>query len=208
MDSIDKSTGKDFFCMKTFVPVLHNEEGMVLIVSMALMLVITVMGVLALSTSTTDVMVAGNQRLREINMANSEGGKQVSKPIIEDFANDGILNNAALGIVVQDPNLGNEIEIGDSDLNGLPNKVSDNPLSTVDATNNPDIQFALQDVTVTVDIDLLGRKRARGGGIEFAAGAEGLGNKTVVRYYKVNSISRGQVGSEAVVGALYRNVKD
>ena len=196
MNDIDEPAGKEFFYKKALSPSLHNEKGMVLIVSLALMLVTTIMGILAISTSTTDVMIAGNQRMREINVATSDGGREVSKPVIEDCASDKKLNNAELATLVEDPpNLEHEIYMGND-----PQIVSDNPFSTVDAIKNPDIQLALDDVTVYIDIDYLATK------VNGPAEGQSEVPITIVKYYKVNNISRGKVGSEAVVGALYRHV--
>jgi hypothetical protein len=161
-------------------------------------------------------MIAGNQRIKEMNMTTSEGGKQVSRPIIDDLAYDGDLDKQELSGLVKDQNLGNEMD-GDSDMDGSPNKTSAYPTLTKDARANPDVRFFIPTdpddpnsptTEVTVDIDLLARNRDGGGGVEFAAGVEGLGHKSVVRYYKINSISRGQAGSEGVVGAIYRHVKN
>src|SRR3990172_10614337 len=142
---------------------LRNEKGMVLIVSMVLMLVITVMGILALSTSTTDVMMAGNQRMKEVIRAASEGGKQVAQPIINDVADDGNLNSGFEKYVPDKQGLENEIYLGDSDADGDENKVSTHPTSIQDAIANPDISLkknelaVLKDLTVIVDIDLFAR---------------------------------------------------
>ncbi|NOY38705.1 MAG: hypothetical protein GXO95_00235, partial [Nitrospirae bacterium] len=49
--------------------IANNEKGVALIVGTLLLLVATAVGVIALSTSTTNVMISGNQRLSEINFA-------------------------------------------------------------------------------------------------------------------------------------------
>src|SRR4030067_353189 len=66
--------------------ILNSQEGMVLIVSLLLLLVATVVGITALSTSTTKVMIAGNQRLSEINFSYADSGVSVSAHILKDTA--------------------------------------------------------------------------------------------------------------------------
>jgi len=55
-----------------------NEKGVALIVGTLLLLVATAIGVIALTTSTTNVMISGNQRLSEVNFAAADSGVSVS----------------------------------------------------------------------------------------------------------------------------------
>lgn len=188
------------------VPVMKNQEGMVLAISMVLMLVITVMGVLALSTSSTDVMVAGNQRLREINMSIASSGKAVSRPIIEDIAKDGKLNNGGFKSVIEDSaGLENEIRTG-SFINMflVPTSVNPNPKEAIkEAIKFPDLRILPENLLVDIDFVAKGQ----GEGLAEFGGAEKSGTTNVFFYYRINSIARGDVGSEAVAASIYRHVK-
>ena len=68
------------------ISILGSEKGMVLILSIMLLLVATVVGITALSTSTINVMIAGNQRLNELCFSSADSGIGVSDPIIDDTA--------------------------------------------------------------------------------------------------------------------------
>jgi len=178
---------------------VQNEQGFVLVVALLALLVVTVIGVLALSTSTTEVMIAGNARLREINFSGAESGLEITDPAIRH-----IVFNQALGNydeIVNDPNLVTELRIGpayDSD--------------SVDPNSpnfNPDLQLSIGAMTVRVDIDRMSAGPVEGSAIEFASGYEGIGMGSgggIQIYYRVNSMSREAVGSESVVGGVYRYV--
>ncbi len=170
--------------------ILNSQEGMVLIVSLLLLLVATVVGITALSTSTTKVMIAGNQRLSEINFSNADGGVSVSLPIIKttwDDRNFGTSTSTVYAGLITDPNFLDE-PAQDADIN--------------------DIQYLDLAVTTTIsiDIDRLYEDQPPGCGMKFATGGEGSGSFCVDKYYRVNSNSAGPVGSVAGVGALYRYV--
>jgi len=173
---------------------VQNEQGFVLVVALLALLVVTVIGVLALSTSTTEVMIAGNARLREINFSGAESGLEITDPAIRHIVFNQALGNYA-GIV-NDPNLVTELRIG--------------PAYDSDSVNfNPDLQQSIGAMTVRVDIDRMSAGPVEGSAIEFASGYEGIGMGSgggIQIYYRVNSMSREAVGSESVVGGVYRYV--
>ena len=168
---------------------LESEKGMVLIVSLLLLLVATVVGITALSTSTTKVMITGNQRLSEVNFSHADGGVSVSVPIIKttwDDINFGTATSSVYAGIIMD-------------------NFSDDPAQDADIN---DIQYLdlAGTTTISIDIDLLYEDQPPGCGMKFATGGEGSGSVCVDKYYRVNSNSAGPVGSVAGVGALYRYV--
>ena len=188
---------------------LESEKGMVLIVSLLLLLVATVVGITALSTSTTKVMIAGNQRLSEMNFSSADGGISISVPIIETTAYDRAVsaNYSTLVIDTADTNGNNIDDFIDEITGGLPQNGDT-------ASASPDIQFSLGSgtfaTTVSVDVDYLYAGSPAGSAIEFASGYEGFGKGAgsggAEVYYAINSLSTGDAGSEAGVYALYRYV--
>ncbi len=171
---------------------LESEKGMVLIVSLLLLLVATVVGITALSTSTTKVMIAGNQRLSEINFSNADGGTSVSTLIMKNlstYAGNPIITDATF--------------IDESSMNGdCPALGVRNPDSTICAALNvaPDVQYP----QVNVDIDYLYPVVKPGSTKEFACGYDSCPSylSANARLYRINSYSVGAAGSEAGVGAL------
>lgn len=181
--------------------VTKNEEGFVLVIALLGLLVVTVLGVLALSTSTTEVMMAGNERLREINFSGAEGGLEIAQPVINYVAFAGHTACAAssicVGIVPNFLTFQQELRSG-------------TPFDPADScVTNPDITLTVGNTTVTADVDYMSSGPCAGSAIEFASGYEGIGSGGsggVCAYYRVNSMARGGVGSESVVGAVYRYV--
>src|SRR3989338_5417943 len=128
--------------------ILNSQEGMVLIVSLLLLLVATVVGITALSTSTTKVMIAGNQRLSEMNFSSADGGISASVPIIETTAFERIVS----ATYSADP----DITISADFVNEITGALAQDGDT---ASASPDIRFALGSgtfaTTVSVDVDYL-----------------------------------------------------
>ncbi len=185
--------------LKSGVWSLESEKGMVLIVSLLLLLVATVVGITALSTSTTKVMIAGNQRLSEMNFSSADGGISASTPIIETTAYD----RAVSATYSADPDITISLDFTNEITGAL---AQDGDTASV----SPDIQFALGNTTVSVDVDYLYAGSPAGSAIEFASGYEGFGKGAgsggAEVYYTVNSLSQGDAGSESGVFAVYRYV--
>lgn len=180
---------------------LSNEQGFVLVISLLLLVVATVIGMLALATSTTEVMIAGNARLREINFSLADSGIELSRPIIENT-----VFNEAVDLtrypIINDTNLATEL-VGIT--GSIPNP--DNPANN---SSEADIRFRSGVNTILVDIDYYFASPPVGGAIEFASGYEGLGKGAGAGgaqiYYRINSYSVGPLGSMMGTGALYRYV--
>jgi Tfp pilus assembly protein PilX len=186
--------------------VLYSEKGMVLIVSLLLLLVATVVGITALSTSTTKVMIAGNQRLSEINFSYADSGVSVSSPILTDTAFNGAVGASYTGLVIAGSNFLNEV------TGALPRDPDCAVLSTTCGIAAPDIRYTIGATTVSVDVDYLYTTYTTGSAIEFASGYEGLGKGAgsggSQTNYSINSygVDSAASGSVTGIGALYRYV--
>ena len=149
-------------------------------------------------------MIAGNQRLSEINFSNADGGVSVSSPILRDTAFNGAVGASYTGLVVAGSNFLNEV------TGVLPRDPDCAVLSTTCLAAAPDIQYPTGATTISVDVDYLYTTYTTGSAIEFASGYEGfgkgMGSGGAEIYYAINSLSTGDAGSEAGVYALYRYV--
>jgi hypothetical protein len=189
--------------LKNAATILKSQEGIVLAVSLLLLLVATVAGITALSTSTTNVMIAGNRRLSELNFSSADSGAFTTKPVINDTAFNGVVNVKYLADI--DPLVKDAIDFA-GEIGGGSGGDS--------ALDNPDIGFSLgadeSATTVFVDVDYLYAAYAPGSAIEFASGYDGLGKGAGAGgahiFYNVNSVSQGEVGSETEINAVYRYV--
>lgn len=173
----------------------QNEYGFVLVVALLAMLILTIIGVLAISTSTTEIMIAGNTRLREMNFAGAESGLEISDPVIRFIAFHSSFGS--YDSIVRDKDFYQEIRSG-------------KPFEPADTCNiNPDLSLNLGSMTVTVDIDRMFSSPCEGVATEYASGYEGLGiggSGNICAYYIVSSMSRGALGSESAVRGFYRYV--
>jgi len=191
--------------------IVNNEKGVALIVGTLLLLVATAVGVIALSTSTTNVMISGNQRLSEINFAAADSGVSVSIPVIKSSISERSIDPK----YIDPPKGALTVDNSDSDpANGIPDFIDElvgaSPVNSDTASEKPDMWFSLNDTTVNVDVDYLYRGYAKGSAIEFASGYEGIGKGagskgSVEVYYAINSLGIGNVGSETEVCAIYRD---
>lgn len=180
---------------------ISNERGVALVFALVLMLVVTIIGSSATMTSQVDLKISGNTKVIRTSFYVAEGGIQLAPKVI--------------GRIIAD--------------RALP-ALSDTPLLTYDTDNLLDkIMGYIEDDdpgTDTTDISMnqatqgdlaLDLSRARteylsGGGVEFAAGTEGVGvggaTNTAVHY---NLVSTGTVGTAprttvAQIASQYRKV--
>jgi PilX N-terminal len=155
----------------------RNEQGFVLVVALLALLVVTLIGVLALSTSTTEVMIAGNARLREINLSTADAGLLLSEPVMRNPEN---VNYDFLSST-QRENLKHEIYCR-SQMD------SDGENFSINMGGN----------TVRVDVDFINASEPAAG-YALEEGSQPI----VMKNYVMHSTSTAGLGSENVVGALY-----
>jgi hypothetical protein len=174
---------------------VKKDHGFVLVIALLALLVVTVIGVLAISTSTTEVMVAGNTRLREMHFAGAESGLEISDPAIRFIASNMDFGN--YDAIVSDRYLAEELRSG-------------SPFDPGDTCkNNPDLSLDLGPMSVVVDIDRMFASPCEGATIEFASGYEGTGmggGGNICAYYRVNSRSISVIGSESTVSGFYKYI--
>lgn len=182
---------------------LGSEKGMVLIVSLLLLLVATVVGITALSTSTTNVMITGNQRLNEVNFRGADSGINLSIPIISTTVYDRAVGNQYAPLVTA-------LDFVDEMSGGLP-RDGDCPVSSACLPSAPDIQFTLgigaAATTVSVDVDYLYSAAAAGAALPMFWGYEGagtgMGKGGTLIYYPIDSYAEGPVGSQTRLYGVY-----
>ncbi|MBI5327110.1 MAG: hypothetical protein HZB80_02290 [Deltaproteobacteria bacterium] len=160
---------------------LNNERGAILITMLLLMVIVTLIGVIAINTTTVDMQITGNLKRVSTAFEGAEAGIDLAIPIIENSLASGQLTTSNTAIstafnftsgsgttasldTTNSPSLGDEIT-GSSSYN------TDTPNSSP-----PDLSITnLNGVAVNVDIDRLYSYALPGGSLEFAAGYEGVG---------------------------------
>jgi Tfp pilus assembly protein PilX len=192
---------------------ITSEDGLILVLSLLLLLIATVVGITALSTSTTNVMISGNQRLSEMNFASADSGFLIASKIIKDTAYNSAISSSYTSFVqdTADTNSNSIADFIDEILGVLP-RDTDCAIKSASCTSPaPDITITISSSTVNIDNDFLYATYVTGGAIEFASGYEGLGKgigpgSGVQVYYRINSYSSESAGSVTGLGAVYRYV--
>lgn len=167
----------------------NNDKGYILITVLLLLLVLTISGITAISTSTVENMLSGNIRLRETNLSTADAGSELSTAVIERAVREQDLKGFTNFIT--DANLPNELRATSFD------------------SDTQDAALAAGNQNVGIDIDKMYTKWMGGSAIEFAAGYEGIGKSGgsgFYTFYRINSISTGLLTSAATVGTIYRYV--
>ena len=164
---------------------LGNEHGVALAFALVLMLVLTIIGSSATMTSEVDLKVSGNTKVIRSAFYVADGGIQLSPKVLSR-----IIANRALPTAAQTPLI-------TYDTVNLLGKVM-GYIQTDNPANDTDDIFMDQGTqgNLAVNISRLGTQYLAGGGVEFAAGAEGVGvGGTTSAAITYDFEGRGTVGS-------------
>ncbi len=174
---------------------------MVLIFALVLMLVLTIIGSSATMTSQVDLKISGNTKVIRTSFYVADGGIQMAPKIISRIIADRALPSAS------------DTPLLTYDAANLLDKImgyikDDDPgTDTTDIAMNQGTQGS-----IGVNVSRLDTQYLSGGGVEFAAGTEGVGvggaASAAIIY---NLASRGTVGTspkttESDIAAQYRKV--
>ena len=192
---------KNFGFRKVVCHLVGNERGVVLIFALVIMLVLSIIGSSATMTSQVDLKISGNTKVTRTSFYIAEGGIMMAPKVIGS-----IINDRALPALDATPMLAYDVDNLLEKIMGYI-EADDPGTDTTDIVMNQGTQGNLA-------LDLM-RSRAEylsGGGVEFAAGTEGVGvagaTNTAIRY---NLTSTGTVGTApratvAQIAAQYRKV--
>ena len=184
--------------MKPCLVKSDNQQGSILLITLMVLLILTTLGVTAISTMTTEVRMTGNAKVHRMVFYGADGGGRTYAPILSETIEGRAVPLKFVkpqGPVVDSENLKAEI-FGFNPNDGL----VDSPL------NDPDLSLSLDPVAVGVDLDRVQERYLSGGAAEFAGGYDGIGTSAaggnVGIYYQVDSI--GQLGrSQVEVSHVY-----
>lgn len=179
---------------------INNQRGIALIAVLFLIVITTVIGVAAMSTSTIDQRMSGNVRSMEQRFSAADGGATMATTVIEGTLAERQVPAAYSGLVVSDEAVF---------LNELMGIVPNDSVTDT-AAASPDLQTSLDGKAVRVDVDQLYAALIAGGSIEFASGYEGIGvgaagGGTEINY-RDNPLSTDTAGINTEVNSVYRHV--
>lgn len=158
---------------------INNEKGAILITMLLLMVIVTLLGVIAINTSTIDIQITGHSKREALALQGAEAGIDLSIPIIESTLAMGQLSTSSATVSTTIPSFasgaGGSLDAADTvtlgtEITGGTNYYTDTPSSGTDLSITN-----LNGVGVNVDIDRFYSYALPGGSLEFAAGYEGVG---------------------------------
>ena len=190
---------------------LEAQQGTAIIMALLILLVLSVIGVYAVSTSTMETKIAGVERGYQEAFYTADSGEPIGVGIVKlilqhdpqtpedlDAPWDSVVDSGLLGMngeIFTDSRNSDEPEPGTADI------------ESQNDSNNLGLASYVQ---LLVDIDRLKSHHLPGGGIEFAAGYEGIGfggGGDVAVLYAVDSVGRYSMrGAQSRVYVGYRHV--
>jgi hypothetical protein len=188
-----------------------NDRGVVLIFALVLMLVLTIIGSSATMTSQIDLKISGNTKVIRTSFYVADGGIMLSPKVISR-----IITDRALPTALQTPLLAYDdySKLGEDPV--LLKKIMGFTMDSDYQSNDDSTTDISMDKgtlgNMAIDITRTATHYLSGGGVEFAAGTEGVGvggaASAAIIY---NLASRGTVGSspkttESDIVAQYRKV--
>lgn len=182
--------------MKAMNKTSGQEQGFVLITVLMVMLLLVVIGLMATSTSTLEMQVAGMDKFHEQAFAAGDSGIYVAPKVIgRALAEMGVPDNPNFSTIA--PWLYDEI-IGATDP-PAPAAVPETALA-----------FSLGSaIRVDIDIQRLGQENLAGSGAEFGAGAAGVGAGVtggVQVLYSLDALGIGLQRTSSNIVAVYRRI--
>lgn len=180
---------------------ISNERGVVLVFALVLMLVVTIIGSSAIMTSQVDLKISGNTKVIRTSFYIADGGIMLSPKVISRIITDRALPAAS------------DTPLLTYDTANLLEKIMGYIEDDDPGTDTTDISMDQGTLgNIAIDVSRLETQYLSGGGVEFAAGTEGVGvGGTASAAIIYNLASRGTVGAspkttESDISACYRKV--
>jgi len=169
-----------------------DQEGSVLVVALMMLVLLTIMGVSATTTSDIEVQVAGNERFYKVAFYNADSGIYTTPKLISLC-----LDNGA------------EQTVSAISYQGTAGTFYREIMGYDAHDSTSDIRFTFGNHSVDVDVARTSASNIAGGGVEFASGAEGIGVGSaggVAIFYDMLSQGTGPNSSLVELDAVYRKV--
>lgn len=182
-------------------PALRDENGSALIVALVLLVVLTLAGVIATKTSTTEIKIATNDRQHKIAFYDADGATELATELIEENIEETGFDNSTMGT-------GNLIEVTKLDF-----ALNEMDEATTPSDTNRDFYipsgYAAQEPHTNFKVG--GEPQfGVGSGLEMAAAYEGRGKSAaqsgVKIIFDVVTQRVGTQNSGAIVRIQYRYV--
>jgi len=178
-----------------------RDRGVALVFALVIMLVLTIIGSSAILTSQVDLKISGNTKVMRTSFYVADGGIQMAPKVISRIITDRAIPSES------------ETPLLTYDLANLLEKIMGYIKDDDPGTDTTDIAMTQGTLgNIAVDLSRVDTHYLSGGGVEFAAGTEGVGvggaASAAIIY---NLASRGTVGTapkttDSDIIAQYRKV--
>ncbi|HEY3198294.1 MAG TPA: PilX N-terminal domain-containing pilus assembly protein [Nitrospirales bacterium] len=184
---------------------LRREDGIAMLTILMLTVILTVIGIAAITTTTMDLKMAGGERMREASVNTAEACLSSAVQIIQQTLTNSGIPGTILGA-------GNNPMITQfplqSEIMGVPGfEQSIDTADFADPARAPNAVLTVAGFTVNIDIDRLFARPKPGGSLTFAAGYEGTGAGAagggIEILYRINCYSSGGPNTFGHVTGVY-----
>jgi hypothetical protein len=180
--------------MNNTISTESREQGFVLVLALFMLTICTIIGMAAMSTSTTELDIAGNERVHKETFYQAEAGSSAAaEALLDKEGYDTWSNNEKFA----DLGLNGYIQIKDGafllepkDVNPWPGSTwekDDQVQDTIEAAPDMTIRINNQ-FNADVDVDKVDVRHLAGSGAEFGSGAEGAGVSSHKVIYNMDCI--------------------
>ena len=161
-----------------------------------LTIILTVIGIAAITSTTMDMKLAGGERLREGSTSAAESCMSSGVQIIQQTLANAAIPSALTGV-------GANPAITVSPLQAEIMGQSDGNADSAAPGGTPNATLTMTGYTVNMDIDRLYAKPKSGGSLQFAAGFEGTGAAASIEIiYRIECYAASGSGATATAGKI------
>jgi len=203
-----------------------NENGMVLVVAIFMLALLTMIGMAAMMSSTTEEDIAGNEKFHQMAFYQAESAITIGDELIEVlsgydtfqdyvdvdnfFDSNKTIKVNDLSALFENRDIKKQSGRFSSGTWDKDNQTEDSislvaGSGTIDDT--PDYELVGSDFCAECDIDKAGTRHMVGGGAEFGSGAEGRGTSSYGVVFNLDCIGRlpakRSITTEHISGYLY-----
>jgi len=164
---------------------LQSQQGAALIIAVMILLILTVLGIYAITTSTLETKIAGNERVLKDAFYAADGGIDCGRMVI------------ALFLTQQNPTLPSGASVAPSETAFRAEIVGTDP------SGRPLVSTHIGNSDMTINVDRIKSEEPPGYSGEFGAP---VSEKQTLIYYAVDSVSTGIAGASSEIDATYRRV--
>ena len=195
--------------MKSFVKILGNEEGSMIVVVMLILVIVTILGFSATRTSVMEQKIATNDQLHKISFYAAESGAYAASKLLSNCLNyKGLPSGTATLTTTSAENSYDSTILSFTDTTAFYNMMMGYATSSLDGIEDTKYEFG--DSTASLDMARYGTSSSViGGSAEFATAADGAGSSSiggVQMHYGIDSTGQAGRGSSVTVNVTYRKV--